>query len=115
MPWRLVPFELGLGTILGIVAAQVMGFLGLVAAAANQMPEWTKYLLGPFGGLVGTLVAVWWLAKRLNRVEQQAAAQRQRDSEALLEILRTQTEVATKCHAAIEANTRLLERIQRGS
>lgn len=63
---------------------------------------------------MGTLVAAWWLAKRLNRVEQQASVQRQRDTEALLEILKTQTEVATKCHAAIERNSRALERLEGG-
>ncbi len=47
--------------------------LPLIAnAAATEMPEWMKWLLGPLGALIGMIVAVWWLSARLNKAEAKA-------------------------------------------
>lgn len=106
-------FELGLSTIVGMVAAQITAGLGYLATAAESVPEWAKYLMGPFGGLVGTMVAVWWLAKRLNKVEENASKQRQSDMELMINQMRVQTEALTKCAVVMDNNTRCLERVEK--
>lgn len=112
MPHRLIPFELGLCSLLGIMVAHLSATGVKFLAVVSELPPWLTILLGPLGGMAGTLVAVWWLAKRLNAVETAATLQRQHDHDALMQILSAQIEVATKCHIAIETNTRLIQRIE---
>lgn len=109
MPYRLLPLEAGVSGLIGILVANVASFVSLIISATAELPPWASILLGPLGGLAGAFFAVWWLAKRLDRVERLATEQRQRDHEALVEILKSQIEIATKCHIAIERNSRALE------
>lgn len=112
MPWRIINIELGLSTIVGVATANLIAGLTTIYALATQMPDWAKYILGPLGALVVTLVAVWWLARRLASIESKSEKKSDAEREMMLGILQAQVEIATKCQTALEQNTRVLERIE---
>ena len=109
MPIRLLPLAVPFAALVALASPNLASWVGSVVAAAAEVPGWASLLLGPLGGLAGSFCAVWWLAKRLNKVEEQATAQRQKDHETLIEILKAQTETAIRCQMAIERNTNALE------
>ena len=83
------------------------------ASVGGAVPDWSRYLLGPLGALVGMVVAVWWLAKRLNRVEEQARKDQEARQSAILELMTKNAALSERCAIAIESNTEALERLER--
>ena len=92
-----------------IIAAAVVplsGFAGLKTGSfiANAIPQETGFeavfaqLLGPFGFLVGTLVAIRWLVKQLEESRKETT-----------ENIKTLAEISTACKSCIEQNTDALE------
>lgn len=73
----------------------------------SKMPDWMEYLLGPLGALVGMVVAVCWLTRRLDKAEVKAdAREAARDKETTLlitvvtensAVIREVREVIGKC------------------
>ena len=97
--------------ILGALGTLAMTFFGiggvkfgnaLAEASQGAIPDWSRYLLGPLGSLVGMIFAVRWLANRLNRVEEQA----RKDQEALQKAI---LEQMTKYYALVEQNNRVIQ------
>jgi len=72
-------FAAGASTLLGGFAGSKVGLAVAAALAevAPPMPEWMQYLLGPFGALVGVLIALRWMTSRLAEA-QTAAAEREK-------------------------------------
>lgn len=61
-------------------ASAVLGsqiFSALADAAPDQMPGWMKWLLGPLGALVGMILAIYWLSRRLDKAEIKADVREQ--------------------------------------
>lgn len=93
-----------------VIAAAVVplsGFAGLKTGAflASAMPHDSgtfeavlAQLLGPFGFLVGTLIAIRWLVKQLEESRKETT-----------DNIRTLAEISTACKSCIEQNTEALE------
>lgn len=78
------------------------GKLGIVAATNTPAIEpWVSQLLGPLGFLVGCIIAIRWLTKRLEKSEATTAA----NQETLITVL-----VQTK--TVIEQNSEILEDVK---
>lgn len=54
-----------------IIGNQVFVKIGIVVANVTQeaMPIWMTYIMGPFGALVGLVIALIWFNKRLEKTE----------------------------------------------
>jgi hypothetical protein len=79
----------------------------LADTAELPMPDWLRMLLGPLGALVGLIIALWWMAQRLNRAEgrfEERDKERDADRRSLIlvveqnsQALRQVTSVIAKC------------------
>ena len=76
--------------------------VGLMIANATQMPEWMQWLLGPFGALIGVLLALVWMSKRLNTAEdreeerrKEREAERKNNQDILIALVRDSNQVTT--------------------
>lgn len=59
-------FAAGTSTLLGGFAGSKVALAVADALAVTEpMPQWMEYLLGPFGALVGVLIALRWMTNRL--------------------------------------------------
>ena len=59
-------FAAGTSTLLGGFAGSKVALAVADALAVTEpMPQWMEYLLGPFGALVGVLIALKWMTNRL--------------------------------------------------
>lgn len=79
-------------TLLSAVAGSK---LGLMIANTTPMPEWMQWLLGPFGALIGVLLALVWMSKRLNIAEvreeerrKEREAERAKNQETIITLLK---------------------------
>jgi hypothetical protein len=79
-------------TLLSAVAGSK---LGLMIANTTPMPEWMQWLLGPFGALIGVLLALLWMSKRLNIAEvreeerrKEREAERAKNQETIITLLK---------------------------
>lgn len=73
-----------------MILSKVAVLITNALAQTVHMPEWTNYLAGPTGALFGMGVAVFWLQKRLSKVEQkydEREKERDDDRKALIEVL----------------------------
>lgn len=61
--------------IVGGIAGSKFGHI--IADAALPLPSWMQWALGPFGALVGVLLALVWMVKRLNHLEEREESRRQ--------------------------------------
>lgn len=99
-------FALVLGSCMSVLGST---FGGLIADTP-VIPDWSKPLLGPFGALVGMVFVVWWLTKRLNKVETDARKRQDENQDRLLELMKSQIEVSISCKGVIEKNTEVLNK-----
>lgn len=88
------------------VASALFGskfFLCIGEIATNDdMPTWMKYLLGPMGALVGLIVALIWMNKRLDKAEakiDQREVERDKDRKDLIEVLQKTNMVLDKSNS----------------
>jgi len=58
-------------SLLGSKAFQAAGHL-MADVTQQPMPEWATLLMGPFGGFIGLVLGLIWMAKRLNKAEAKA-------------------------------------------
>ena len=56
-----------LGSKAFLAAGQIVGDV-----TQQPLPEWANMLMGPFGGFVGLVLGLVWMAKRLNKAEAKA-------------------------------------------
>ena len=94
-------FAAGFSTILAGIAGSKLGTI-LANAMAGNMPEWMQWLLGPFGALIGVLLALVWMTKRLSASEareeerrKEREADRRATQETLITLVRDTNSVAT--------------------
>jgi hypothetical protein len=86
-------------TLLSAVAGSKVG---LMIANTTPMPEWMQWLLGPFGALVGVLLALLWMSKRLNLAEdreeerrKEREAERSKNQDTIIMLLKDSNQVTT--------------------
>ncbi len=82
-------------------------FLGEVVTS-NDMPIWMQYLLGPLGALVGLIIALIWMNKRLDRAELKNDAresERDTDRKELIQVL-------DRTNAVIDRSNRIHEKTE---
>lgn len=82
------------------IAGFIGGKLGFSLATAPIEP-WVAQLLGPLGFLVGCLLAIRWLVKRLERSEESTAKDRE-----------TMITVVVQTKTAIEQNSEILKEVK---
>jgi hypothetical protein len=73
------------------------------------MPVWLTPLLGPLGTLVGAVIAITWLIRRLDRAEEREAV-RQKEHD---DMLRAVIECSLRSTTAVEQNSQILARLQK--
>jgi len=111
------PFNSILG-LLGSFCACMFAFggnkLGMAIAEAGSeaFPDWSRYLLGPLGALVGMVFAVRWLAVRLKQVEDQARKDQEERQAAIMKLMTDHAVMAERNLRVIEANTEALEKLR---
>lgn len=88
-------------TMSAILGAQV--FKGashfLADTAQIPMPEWVQWLVGPVGALVGLVLALRWMAGRLNKAEEKIDRrenERDDDRKRLIEVLSENSRVISE-------------------
>jgi hypothetical protein len=96
-----------LGALQAFLSTAIGTKLGLMLAQVAQLPEWSVWFTGPFGGLVGMVVAVWWLSKRLDRAEARAEA---RDA-TYVELVRTNAQVIAQNNEILRAVQGAMEHV----
>ena len=76
--------------------------MGLMVANSMPMPEWMQWLLGPFGALIGVLLALVWMSKRLNAAEdreeerrKERELERKNNQETIISLLKDSNQVTT--------------------
>lgn len=90
------------------VAAPLIGSkaaLLLASTVSESMPPWLAPLLGPAGALVGLVVALRWMAGRLERSESRydaREAERDADRKALITVVEQNSNVIREVSAAIK-------------
>jgi len=101
-------FETLFAGIIGFYSA-VFGsrYLAVVVEDTDGVPKWVGLLIGPVGALVGMIVAIWWLSSRLNKAEVREEARRV-DRESLM---KTVIELSEQTKAVIEANTKIISKV----
>jgi hypothetical protein len=91
------------------LAAYCSGTAARYLGQTADMPEWVKPLLGPLGTLVGAILAIAWLIRRLDRSEErEVVRQKERD-----EMLRAVIECTHQSTKAVEQNSQILARLQK--
>lgn len=88
MNLQIETFAATASALIGGVAGSKFGHL--IANAAPAMPGWMSWALGPFGALVGVILALVWLAKRLDASEMREETrrlEREADRKATQEIM----------------------------
>lgn len=105
-----------LESIAGFVSTIVAAIFGAVTlpsmaelATNEQIPDWTKWLLGPLGALIGMIIAIKWLTARLNKAEEREESRRE-DREKSMEKL---VELAVRSNLAIEQNSEVLKSVRK--
>jgi|LakMenEpi03Aug12_release.lakeMendotaPanAssembly.Ray.scaffolds.fasta_scaffold1427043_1 hypothetical protein len=101
MSQQIETFASAASTILSAIAGSKFGSL-VAVAGASQMPEWMQWILGPFGALIGVLLALHWMSRRLNAAEAREEARRiereadrKATTETLMSLIRDSNSVAT--------------------
>jgi hypothetical protein len=86
-------------TLLSAIAGSKVG---LMIANVTPMPEWMQWLLGPFGALIGVVLALVWMSKRLNTAEDreekrrlEREAERTKNQETIIALLKDSNQVTT--------------------
>lgn len=89
------------------ITSFVTGKLILLASSSSDPLNWLEWIMGPLGALVVMVVAISWLARRLDATElREIERQKQREA-----ILTQMAEINTKVVLALESNTRMLEKV----
>lgn len=73
-------FAAAVSTMLAAIAGSKIGIL-IANVANNSMPEWMSWALGPFGALIGVVIALRWMAVRLATSEAREEKRRQERDE----------------------------------
>jgi hypothetical protein len=99
MQQQIETFAAAGSTLLSAIAGSK---LGLMIANAMPMPEWMQWLLGPFGALIGVLLALVWMSKRLNAAEdreetrrKEREAERTNNQDILIALVKDSNQVTT--------------------
>ena len=92
-----------------VVSASISAFLGsrlfragssVVAEVAQvPLPDWVQWVVGPAGALVGLVLALRWLANRLNKAEEKIDRrenERDEDRKRLIEVLSENSRVISE-------------------
>jgi hypothetical protein len=101
-------------TLLSAVAGSKVG---LMIANTTPMPEWMQWLLGPFGALVGVLMALVWMGKRLNLAEdreeerrKEREVERSKNQDTIISLLKDSNQVTTTAVEVMRDVKRTLEK-----
>ena len=88
--------------LLGSQVARSAGHF--MAETANYpMPEWLQWVIGPAGALVGLVIALKWMAGRLNKAEEKIdrrEEERDEDRKRLIEVLAENSNVIKEAKEA---------------
>lgn len=92
-----------------VISATISAFLGskmfragstMVADIAQvPLPDWVQWVVGPAGALVGLILALRWLANRLNKAEEKIDRrenERDEDRKRLIEVLSENSRVISE-------------------
>ena len=91
--------------ISGMAGGKVMAEVG---HTLQGVPQWAEWLLGPFGALLGTVAAMVWLLKRLQKAEdREATRQVERD-----ENMRTVVSLTLQTHEVIRQNSQVITELK---
>lgn len=108
-------FAAAVSTMLAAIAGSKVGIL--IANVANSaMPEWMQWALGPFGALIGVVIALRWMAVRLATSEareehrkQERDADRKSMQETLIALVKETNSVTTSAVEVMRAVNTTLE------
>lgn len=99
--------------LLGSQVAQSASSI-LADATAVPTPDWMQWLIGPAGALVGLVVALRWMAGRLNKADERLQAredERDEDRKRLIEVLLDSTTTAKNTQEFINQTRQAIERM----
>ena len=93
-------FATGASSMLGWVLGSKTATM--IATSVVALPEWTTWMLGPFGSLIGVLVALKWMVGRLSKAEdreedrrKEREIERKSNQEVLIALVRDSNTVTT--------------------
>ena len=108
-------FAAAVSTMLAAIAGSKVGIL-IANIAQGAMPEWMSWALGPFGALIGVLIALRWMAVRLATSEareeqrrQERDADRKATQETLIALVKDTNTVTTSAVEVMRAVNSTLE------
>jgi len=115
MTYYIETFAAGASTLLAGIAGSKIGLV-IADAAQSSMPPWMAWALGPFGALIGVLLALVWMAKRLTSAEvreeerrKEREADRKLTQETLISLVRDTNTVTTSAVEVMRAVNKTIE------
>lgn len=115
MTYHLDTFAAASSTLLAGIAGSKVGTV-IADTAQGSMPIWMEWALGPFGALVGVLMALVWIVKRLNAAETREEERRKEreidrklTQETLISLVRETNSVTTSAVEVMRAVNKAVE------